>query len=60
MESENNSVTVTTGNNEKLRTMTCTMATNALDTINAQQWYLPPSGVGGNITLHSKMDLLIY
>jgi hypothetical protein len=40
--------------------MTCSMATNALDTIDAQHWYLPPSGVGGNITLRSKMDLLIH
>jgi hypothetical protein len=60
MESENNSVSVTTENNEKLRTMTRTMATDALDTIDAQHWYLSPSGVGGNITLRSKMDLLIH
>jgi hypothetical protein len=28
--------------------MTRTMATSALDTINVQHWYLPPSGVDGN------------
>jgi hypothetical protein len=36
MELENNSVVVTTGNNKKLRTITRTMATSALDTIDAQ------------------------
>jgi hypothetical protein len=60
MSQENNSVTVTTGNNEKLRTMTRTMATGALDTIDALHRYLLMTTEGGNITLRSRMDLLIH
>jgi hypothetical protein len=60
MGQENNSVTVTTENNKKLRTMTRTMATNALDTIDALHQYLPPFDMGSNITLRSRMDLLIH
>jgi hypothetical protein len=40
--------------------MTRTMATGALDTIDALHWYLPPTTEGGNITLRSRMDLLIH
>jgi hypothetical protein len=36
------------------------MATDALDTIDALHWYLPPFDVGSNITLRSRMDLLIH
>jgi hypothetical protein len=60
MSQENNSVTAATGNNEKLRTMTRTMATGALDTIDALHQYLPPFVMDGNITLRSRMDLLIH
>jgi hypothetical protein len=52
----NNSVTVTTGDNERLRTMTRTMTTSALVTIDT----IAPFDMGGNITLRSRMDLLIH
>jgi hypothetical protein len=41
---ENNGVTMTTGNNEKLKTMTHTMATGVLDTIDALH-LLPPISI---------------
>jgi hypothetical protein len=48
MGQENNSITVTTGNNGKLRTMTRTVVTGTLDTIDALHQYLPPFDMGGN------------
>jgi hypothetical protein len=56
MSQENNSVTVTTGDNEKLRTMTRTMTTSVLVTGDT----ISPFDMGGNITLRSRMDLLIH
>jgi hypothetical protein len=49
MADENNSVTVATGNNKKQWTMIRTMATGALDTVDALHEYLSPSDSGGNI-----------
>jgi hypothetical protein len=37
-----------------------TMATGALDTVDALHGYLSPFDLGGNITLRSRMDLLIH
>jgi hypothetical protein len=60
MDNENNSVTVTTGNNKKLRTMARTITMGVVDTIDALHQYLPSFSVIGNITLRSRMDLLIH
>jgi hypothetical protein len=60
MESENNSVSSIDENNEKLRTMSRTVATVALDTIDALHRYLPLPDLVGNITLCSRMDYLIH
>jgi hypothetical protein len=56
MSQENNSVTVTTRNNKKLGTMSLTMTTSALVTFDV----ITPIDMGGNITLRSRMDLLIH
>jgi hypothetical protein len=43
-------VSVATENNRKLATMSRTLATGALDTIDALHQYLPPFDMGGNST----------